>query len=159
MYKKLGFLVLSVFLLFVFCTLPARAVYLSEITEVSFPKVVLYADAPVIVWFYAGGAYVPFSKTLADYNKKKGKINIVRMDRSLNNITAAKYKVRKNDTYIFFADGEEIVRTTSINSLADYEEFTEHCIKEYQKILMESKKNEWVPSRSVSSPSKSGKNS
>lgn len=154
MYRRLALLILSVFVLFMFCALPARAVYVSEITEVSFPKNVLYSDAPVIVWFYAGGAYVPFSKTLADYNKKNGKINLVRMDRNLNNITAAKYKVRKNDTYIFFADGEEVVRTTSIYSLADYEEFTEHCIKEYQKILADSKKNEWVPTRSGSSPSK-----
>lgn len=138
----------SICLLFIslfFGTSAAATVYLSEITEITFPKFVLNADTPIIVWFYSGGAYTKFSQDVGKVARDSGMVPLVRMDKSLNSITANKYHVKRNNTFIFFVDGEPIARTSSIYSVDDYKQFVQHCIDEYERINSELEKQEWKP--------------
>ena len=139
-------------IIFVFCSLLfatanlSKAVgFISEITELSFSSVVLESNEPIIVWFYSGYS----DKLMSDVDaflRKKFIIRLVKMDKSFNNLTAAKYNIVKNDTLVFFADGKELSRTTSIKTIDDFEEFAYYNLKEYAKQENERTKNEWVPS-------------
>lgn len=121
--------------------------FISEITEIAFPKAVMESNEPVVIWFYAGGTYGKLAEEIDKFAQSKSKVKILKMDKSLNVLTASKYKVKRHNTFIFFADGDAIGKTTSIFSSKDLDEFINHCLEDYKKILEEEKSNEWKPTR------------
>ncbi len=121
--------------------------FISEITEIGFPKEVEHSDSPVMVVFYSGMFYGKFAKMVDDYAKKRSRIKILKMDRSLNQLTVNKYKIKRNFTFAVFADGELIDKTTSIANTDDLTEFINHCLKKFKEMRDEEKKQEWRPER------------
>ncbi len=131
----------------IFMTSHARAGFISEITEMAFQKVVLESDEPIIIWFYSGISGGKLENDIDKYVQKKSMVKLVKMDRSLNIVTVSKYKIKKNNTFVFFADGEELSRTSAIASVDDLEEFTLYNMEEYMRRLQEQNHKEWSPSR------------
>ena len=140
-----------VVVVFVLClVIPSYAAhtwFISEITEIAFPKAVMESNEPIVIWFYAGGTQGKLAEDIDKYAQKKSRVKILKMDKSLNTLTASKYKVRRHNTFIFFADGEAVGKTTSISTIDDLDEFINHCFEDYAKTLKEEKNNEWKPTR------------
>ena len=102
---------------------PSHADYISEITEIAFPSAVLHSDSPVLVVFYSGSFRGKFAKMVDDFARRKSPVRILKMEKGINTLTVAKYRIKRNNTFVFFADGEEIQRTTSIKNSDDLKEF------------------------------------
>ena len=124
----------------------SHAGFISEITEAAFQKAVLESDEPVIVWFNSGSTYGKLADDIDRFVQKKSPVKVLKMDKNFNSLTAGKYKIKRNNTFVFFADGVDIERTTSIKSIEDFEEFVKHCLVEYYKALEDERQNEWKPS-------------
>lgn len=114
--------------------------FISEITEMSFPSEVLDSDMPVMVWFsYTEHVIVkdPFRDGVDSYAEKNIKrIKTLRMDSKFNVITAQKYKITRNNTFVIFIEGEEKGRSTDIRSEKDLANF----VNKYVPPLEEKKK-------------------
>lgn len=121
--------------------------FISEITEIAFPKEVAHSDSPVMVVFYSGTFIGRYARMIDDYAKKKSRIKILKMDRTLNRLTVNKYKIKRNYTFAVFADGELLDKTTSIGTPEDLTEFIDHCLKKYSEMREEERKTEWRPER------------
>lgn len=121
--------------------------FISEITEIGFPKEVEHSDSPVMVVFYSGTFIGKYAKMIDDYAKKRSRIKILKMDRSLNRLTVNKYKIKRNYTFAVFADGELLDKTTNIGTPDDLTEFINHCLEKYSEMREEEKKSEWRPER------------
>ena len=121
--------------------------FIYEITEIAFPKEVAHSDSPVMVVFYSGMFIGRYAKMIDDYAKKRSRIKILKMDRTLNRLTVNKYKIKRNYTFAVFADGELLDKTTSIGTPEDLTEFIDHCLEKYSEMREEEKKNEWRPER------------
>lgn len=121
--------------------------FISEITEIAFPKEVAHSDSPVMVVFYSGTFMGRYARMIDDYAKKKSRIKILKMDRSLNRLTVNKYKIKRNYTFAVFADGELLDKTTSIGRPEDLTEFIDHCLEKYSEMRAEERKTEWRPER------------
>ena len=121
--------------------------FVSEITEIAFPREVINSDSPVVVVFYSGSFMGKYARMIDDYAKKKSPVKILKMDRTLNRVTVKKYNIRRNFTFTFFADGELIEKTTSIGNADDLAEFIDFCLVKYSKMREEEKKSEWRPDR------------
>ena len=106
--------------------------FISEITEMTFPSEVLECDMPVMVWFYYSETVDvrdPYGDGVDNYAKKNiARIKTLKMDSKYNVITAQKYKVTKNNTFIVFIEGEEKARTTSIRCEKDLATFVNSCV-------------------------------
>jgi len=121
--------------------------FISEITEIAFPREVIHSDSPVLVVFYSGSFIGKYAKMIDDYAKKKSAVKILKMDRSLNRVTVKKYNIKRNFTFAFFADGELLEKTTSIGNADDLGEFIDFCLDKYSKMRDDEKKSEWRPER------------
>lgn len=141
--KKVSIFLCAFFLL---CGV-SHADFISEITEIAFPSAVLKSSEPVLVVFYSGSFVGKFAKSVDEYARKNSAVKILKMEIGLNTVTVSKYKIKRNHTFVFFADGEEIERTTSINTCDDLTEFIGYCLEKHREKLKEEKKNEWVPER------------
>lgn len=134
-------------LLFSFSAVPSEAAFISEITETAFNKAVIHSDSPVVVVFYSGSFRGKFGRAVDDYAKKKSPVKILKMEKGISPITVSKYKIRRNYTFVFFADGEEIARTSTINSTDELAEFIKFAREEYRKKTEADLDNEWKPER------------
>jgi len=107
----------------VLCTGLAYGSIISEITEMTFNSEVLDADVPVLVWFYFINVTAtkdplddPADRTARKYNPR---VKILKMDGKYNIITAEKYKITRNNTFVLFVEGKEKARSTDIRSEKD----------------------------------------
>lgn len=130
--KKARFLVCSTILfVFILCAV-AYAGFISEISEITFNSEVLECDIPVLVWFY----FVedirisdPYRDGVDDFAKKNvARIKTLKMDSKFNSITASKYNIKRNNTFVIFVDGEEKSRSEQIRSAKDLAAFVDQCI-------------------------------
>ena len=101
----------------------ACADFISEISEMTFTSEVLECDMPVLVWFFHGETVSVESRfrdgvdSFAEKNRTR--IKTLRMDNKYNVITAQKYAIKKNSTFVIFLDGEEVARSIDIRSEKD----------------------------------------
>lgn len=137
---------------FLAMSLPCRAAFISEITEISFDKAVKSAEGLVVVWFYTGSTYS--GKMLDDidkYAQKESPVKILRMDKSLNALSVSRYKIKRSNTFLIFADGDVLGRSTKISDSRELDEFIRHYMEEYRKMLDEEDEQDWKPSKASES--------
>lgn len=127
----LKLLSITLIVLLISCVI-SYAGYVSEISEMTFNSEVLECDMPVLVWFFYNPTVNPVNPISDSLDKVATKnykrVKILKMDSKFNIITADKYKIKKNNTYILFIDGKEKARTLDLRNEKEMTDFINQYI-------------------------------